>query len=142
MTVIEDNGNRASMDGKQTTLTKSDVLETMPSWPPPVLTQKSLVGELSTTIRNVVHHVLALGLEVLSDALECENSANIELQQVDEERDCLLEERNAHKIEQEKLEKMLLWKEIVTKAITQSVLVLERTLNHLETDKILLPVAE
>lgn len=51
------------------------------------------------------------------------------------ERDCLLEVMNAYMIGKEKLEETLLGKEVVMNAVTQSIIDLGSTVNHLETRK-------
>lgn len=67
-----------------------------------------------------------------------ENSRNDEIERVTEERAHFLEELNAYKIEEEKLERKLPENVVAMKAMTWSVVDFERTVNLLGTEKCLL----
>lgn len=138
MTVIEYDWNRKNVEGAGIASTKTDDLKTMPTRLQPVPTKESLVSKLPTPISNMFHHALPQSLQVLGQVSVGENSQNDEFDQVKEEREGLLEDMKAYEIETEKLEKTLLEIKVGMKAMTWSVIDLERTMSLLETDKTLL----
>lgn len=99
------------------------------------------MGILQARIQNLAHLALAQGPKVLSETSVDKNSGNEKLERVEKERDRLLEELNVYKRKKEKLEKTLLEKEIVTRAMqamTRSAVDLEKAMNLLDTAKSLL----
>lgn len=89
-------------------------------------------------IPNMFHHALTQGLEVIGDVSVGGNSWNNDFERVKEERDCLLDEVGAYKMEKKKHEKTMLEKEVEMEAMTWSVMDSERPMNRLETEKSLL----
>lgn len=88
--VIENDENRASVEGEGITSTEMHNLETMTSESQPVLTKESLVGELPTLIPTVVRHAFAHGSEELGDVFIGEHSQNDEYERLKEGQDPLL----------------------------------------------------
>lgn len=101
-----------------------------------MLTQESLAGELPTPIPNMIHHTLALRLEVFREQSVRENDRNNEYKRMKKEWNRFLSKLNAHKMEKEKLEMIVLEKGITMKAKTPSLSNLE--MNGLEKEECLL----
>lgn len=100
---MDQDETRVSVEEESAVSTVADDIEAMLSGLEPVVTQKSLLGELPTALPNVVHHVQAQGLKVPTDVSEGENYGNAELEEVKEERNPSLEELNAYKMKKEDL---------------------------------------
>lgn len=75
---------------------------------------------------------------MLGDFSVGRNFCNEGLEQVQEERDHLLEEVNSYKVKEKKFEKLLLEKDVARTAMERSLVDLERIWIHLETEAILL----
>lgn len=118
--------------------TKMDDLEAMSWWFQTVLTQESLVLELTTPIPNLTYHPLTQGLELLDNVSMGENYLNESLDQVKKKQHHLRDDVSAYEMEEKKLEKAVLGSKIAMKAITWSILDLEKTVNCLDTEKSLL----
>lgn len=80
MTVIEEDGNRASVDGEGNSSTETGKLEAMQSGSQCVLTLESIVVKLPKPIPNVVYRVLDQGLEVMGDMPVGKTSYNDEFE--------------------------------------------------------------
>lgn len=94
--------------------------------------------EVPTAKPNLVHHVLAQRLEILSDLSVGGNYRSNEFERVKKKEDLSLEEVLAHKTEIEKPEKTLVDKLVAMKTMTLSALELESTVIRLETKSSLL----
>lgn len=95
------------MEGEGAALTETDSLEAMPSASQPLLTQESLVAVLPTSIPKASRHVLAQVLDVLDDVHLSKNFRKDNFERVKNERDRLLTQMNAYKVEKKKHERML-----------------------------------
>lgn len=136
MTLIEQQGNRASVKQEAMSLTETDSSEAMPSWSQPLLNAKVSCVKATDTGKN--RDALAQNLQVLKNVMKGENSRSDEFQGMKEERYRLLEENNSCGMENKELKKKLLEKEVARKGMTVSLLDLERSVIFLETKKCLL----
>lgn len=116
-------------------------MEVMPFGSEPVPTPASHAGKLQTTKTNMVHYPPVQGLEVLVDVSECENFRSERLELVAVTWGSLLEELSAEKRVERKLENTLLElleKNIAMKAMTLSLVDLERSMTRPELENCLL----
>lgn len=100
-----------------------------------MVTKKSLAEEVPPPISNVAHYALIQGLEVLDNVSVGEISRRDEFERVKKERDHFLEEKNAYKMEKEKLGEDAVRMEVVVKAMTRSLVDLERSVIRLKMER-------
>lgn len=135
MTLTEGDTNRKNVEAEEAVSKESDNLEAIWSGSQPVLTQEQFVGKLPIFMRNAGYHALGQRLKVLDDVSVHKNPRNDERERMKKRPDPLAEEMNAHKMNTKKLKKTVLGKKITRKAMSWSVVDLERTVNSLETEK-------
>lgn len=80
MTVMEEEGERASVEQDRILSTETEDLGAIPSKSQSVLSQDSLAEQLGTPITNVFYDASAKSMEVLDDASIGENSRNDEFE--------------------------------------------------------------
>lgn len=111
-TLMEEERSRTNVEQDGVASTEADAMEAMMFGFLLVLTQESDLRKLYTSIKNVIHDALSQDLAVTVDLSVIQHSWNAAFKRLTEENDLFLEEVYAHKVEKEKLEKMLLDKEV------------------------------
>lgn len=101
MAVMEDDENRANVEGNGYALTRTEDLEAMPSSFQSVLAQRLLMGELSKRMPYMVCPELAQDLEVPDYVSMDELFRSDEFKRVKDERDHLLKDVAAYKMEKD-----------------------------------------
>lgn len=126
------------MEGDRISSTERYHLKAMPSGSEPVLKQVSLLGDLLTPMPNMALHALGHGLKVLFDVSVVENSCSVAFERVKEEQNRLQEKRIVRGMDNVKLKKKMLDRNVAMRAMPQCLVNLQATVKCLQTEKSLL----